>query len=305
MNTGFGAGGVAAPEAFENAFDIGGSDAASSVGDLELEMAATNFGVDADFAAIVDVGAGVVEKIREDDAEFFGVGLKGQLVGDVPLQFGVALLGSGGEHGPAIVEEIGRVDGLHLERELSGIGAGEDEKRFNHGLHALGDGAAFVDGGDVARIVAGARAADVEGGDQRGQRGAELVGYIGGEGFFAGEGGRDADEEAVKFVDDRLELGWGVGGDEAGGEVVFAEMLDVGGEAFNGADRPADNPHQNDAGENDGQAAGDGEQPLEGFEGFVQGGRFGGDGEKNGVGEFGGRAGIADGIAFDGGGEGH
>jgi len=220
------------------------------------------------------------------------------------LQLQAAGLGARGEQGPADVEQIGGVGVLELERKLAGVGAGQDKQGFDHGLHALGDVAALVDGGDVGGFIAWAGAADFEGGQQRRQGSAKLVGDVGGEGFFAGEGGFEMGKKPVELVDHGRKLGGRVARTKANGQIVFAELVDVGSDAFDGPDRPADDPDQDRAADDDGQATPSREQPAEILQRALDGEGIAGDAEDDGAGAVG-VGGIARGIRLNGGGKRH
>jgi len=185
------------------------------------------------------------------------------------LQLQAPGLGARGEQGPAVVEQVGGVGVLELDRKLAGVGAGQDQEGFDHGLHALGNVAAFVDSGDVGGFIARAGTANFEGGQQRRQRGAKLVGDVCGEGLFAGEGGFQAGKKPVELVDHGRKLGGRVAGAKANGQIIFAELVDVAGDAFDGSNRPTDDPDQDRAANDDGQATPSREQPAEIFQGAM------------------------------------
>ncbi len=130
------------------------------------------------------------------------------------------------------------------------------------------------------------------------------MGDVGREGALAGEGGVEAGKQAVELIDDRLELGGGIGGLEANGEVLLAELVDFAGDAFDGSDGAADDPVEEDPGKRDGESAPADEDPGEVSRRFVNGLSSVGQGKEDGVWPVG-DGGIVGGICLDGGGEGH
>ena len=115
MDAYIGTGLIASPEAIEKMSGLIGGDAAAGVGDVDAEFFAYHFCGDANRAGFVGVGNGVVEEVVKDDPQFFRIGFDGDWAGDLPLHIQAAMFGAGAEECPAVVHQVGGVDGLKLE----------------------------------------------------------------------------------------------------------------------------------------------------------------------------------------------
>ncbi len=80
---------------------------------------------------------------------------------------------------------------------------------------------------------------------------------------------------------------------------VSRNLVDVAGDSLDGADRPADDPDQNNSGYDDREGAQSDQQPAEIMQGLIQANGVGGDGEIDlaGVDRL---RGISSGVGFDG-----
>ena len=215
---GAGVGCVYLVEALEDAFELVGGDAAALVADLDLGFV----GVDA-ARAQVDLGVGwreldcVGDEVGEGLEDAVGIGPDYDALGvegDAELGFrGSGLLEAGG----AAEEVVGGAHGV-VELGFAGADAFEFEDVVDEAHEAVG-----VAGGDAEHLldlfgarVEGASGDEAEGGAERGERGAQLV----------GDGG---DELVLHAVEGAALGGVGESDDDADGLTGF---LAFGGEGF-------------------------------------------------------------------------
>ena len=214
----FGAGGVDAEEAVENARQGFGRDADASVGDFDRDVVALGAGGDGDATAGGRVDDGVGDEVA-DGALHEGAIEGGEDRGadDIAGEDDACFSGGRVVIVAHAVEQAGDVDAVELEVGEGALGAGEKEQVadevgevdgfFEGGLEGL---AIFVDGAAACEGDLGLAANVID-------RRAEVVGDIGGEAGDTLEGVFKAVEHAIEGVGEGGQLvGVACGGDAFG-----------------------------------------------------------------------------------------
>lgn len=150
-------------------------------------------------------------------------------------------------------------------------------------MHFTNSSQAFIDRLTVCFRLAQPGSGDFQGGLQGADGGAQFVGDVGGEGFFAVEGSGEAGEQFVEASDDGEEFGGGRAGIETFVEVIAADAGDLFGNVVDGAKLERDQPPQGDGG-GEGGTGGD-EQELLGESEEIVADMFDVRGDEDGGGE--------------------
>ncbi len=232
---------------------------------LTRASSAFDAGGNADAAAFAVVADGVGEEVGDDLRDLRNVAFDGR-GHEIGFDVDIALGGERSDELDGIFDGLAKVEGGDVEFQAAGVGAGEEEEGFDQALHSAGGFEAGLQG--LAVFGGGAIAGEgkLGVGMDDGQRGAKLVGGVGGELDLLGEGAFEAAEGGVEDFGQDGELVGDVFEIDPAGEVAGGDGFGGGADGVDGPDSAAgEKPAAAETDEED-RAAGGGHEPDEAAE---------------------------------------